>query len=326
MKRVVKRLPTLINKSMDTNILEYSKKKNFDLIDLIEDTIFSVIIPSFLGDVSVEDHKNFKSLFLNLENLILDPLCIATPNLPFGNPGKCKKIRAEITKRLMPYIIENKKMLGENYISVWVEKPHVSGKHKGEYLTDIEITQEILGVMFASHINLFITLLWNLIYIFKNPNILKKLKNEIIELKNNDSDPTDSTYLSHCIKETMRLTSTLNLFIRSLEEDTILDGYHFKKGDIVGSPTIFVHFDENTLKEPKKFVPERWEEDNKFYGFGLGVHRCKGDNFALKIIKSVTCEIILNWNLTFENNVNPTINWENQRKPHPNVICSLSKN
>ena len=134
-----------------------------------------------------------------------------------------------------------------------------------------------------------------------------------------------------CVKETLRLTQSPS-FLRGLERDTEIDGYLLKEGTVVQAPFILLNFDPLKFPEPEKFNPERWRgnatfvgDNNNFLGFGMGLHRCKGDMYSLQAIKSIIATLLLEWNFELEGNEGAKINWSKLRRPEKDIYITITK-
>ena len=156
------------------------KKGKIDIVEFFEDLIFqfafpifsipffsldkkhltnfllkSINIPNFLGNQAMEHYEKIKRLFIDIEVYGLHPLTLLSPNLPFGPPAKCRKTRKEISELIRPFVVarrESKEEL-DDYLSIWTESPHVAGEKAGQEYTIEEITNQILIIIFAAHIN-----------------------------------------------------------------------------------------------------------------------------------------------------------------------------
>jgi len=175
-------------------------------------------------------------------------------------------------------------------------------------------------------------LMWTLIYIYSDPSLLSKIKEELLELQKQGKEIHQSEWLNMCLKESMRLTGNMS-FIRGLEEDSTFEGYKMKKGNMISSSPTIIHFDEKKFPEPEKFDAERWKNDtsfsinfDNFLAFGAGNHRCKGDIYSLHVIKFVVAKMILEWDFKFTEKIeNFDVNWSDHRKPVKKVFFNINK-
>ena len=175
-----------------------------------------------------------------------------------------------------------------NYLVDSIEKNEIFKK------SDINLTSEFLvlvgaGVETTSHF-----ILNCLILLHDHPEVLRKLREELDENLQNDSDYNfdkinSLPYLSAILKESLRINHPLPLgLMKQLQVDCVIDGVSFSKN------TIFMNgFSLNFLKEkyftnPEKFYPERWlkdgvlqEDPSSFIPFSIGPRNCIGSQFGL---------------------------------------------
>ncbi|XP_018788367.1 PREDICTED: probable cytochrome P450 12e1, mitochondrial [Bactrocera latifrons] len=138
------------------------------------------------------------------------------------------------------------------------------------------------------------TLTGILFCIAKNPDKQQKLFEELKSiLPNKDSRLTienmqNLPYLRACIKEGIRYHPLILGTLRSLPTDVVLSGYRIPAGiDIMISSNLLLR-NEEFVKEPNKFIPERWlrndTEGKEYYidnpfvylPFGFGPRSCVG--------------------------------------------------
>ena len=169
----------------------------------------------------------------------------------------------------------------------------------------------------------------------KNPDKQEKLREEILTIlpeKNSKLTPTsfDSVpYLRAVIKESLRVQPVTNGNTRTLNHDTVLQGYrvpkdvNFKFDEILGNsnklsfqtdiflPGSLLAFDEDQFKRSREFIPERWLKNNKdpkcphakdahpftYLPFGFGSRMCIGRRFAEIEIEVLTTRIVREFQL-----------------------------
>ncbi|KAK8520677.1 hypothetical protein V6N13_076811 [Hibiscus sabdariffa] len=157
-------------------------------------------------------------------------------------------------------------------------------------LTDEQITDNIIGVIFAARDTTASVLTWIIKYLGENPSILEAVteEQEAIgrgkeEQKLSWEDTKKMPMTSRVIQETLRVASILSFTFREAVEDVEYEGYVIPKGwkvlplfrNIHHSPEIFPH--------PEKFDPSRFQvapRPNTFMPFGSGTHSCPGNELA----------------------------------------------
>lgn len=155
----------------------------------------------------------------------------------------------------------------------------------GESMSEEQIIDEILILIFAGHETTANTLSWLLYLLASNKPILKKLT---ASLSGNSADAAlANEYLRATINEGMRLYPAAWMTERVALEDDSSAGYSYPKGTIIISYLFGLHHDQGFWKEPWAFTPERFIDDpsiarsRHFYPFGAGPRMCVGNNFAI---------------------------------------------
>ncbi|CDW80105.1 cytochrome family subfamily polypeptide 55 precursor [Stylonychia lemnae] len=158
-----------------------------------------------------------------------------------------------------------------------------------------------------------------LIYIYKDNQILQKLREEIaqnfnfkdislltsehwIKQFNYDKMSSESTYIQKIVSETLRIEPPFRLSARyELTETLELKGYRIKKGDPLLFNIYGLSRDPKTWIEPEKFIPERFDPDSKYFltpdgkkrksssyiPFFGGLRVCVGKTFADSFVKTI---------------------------------------
>ena len=160
--------------------------------------------------------------------------------------------------------------------------------------SDINLTSEFLvlvgaGVETTSHFILNCLILLN-----DHPEALRKLREELDENLQNDSDYNfdkinSLPYLSAIIKECLRINHPLPLgLMKQLQVDCVIDGVSFPKNTIFMNGFALNFLKEKYFTNPDKFLPERWlkdgvlqEDPSSFIPFSIGPRNCIGSQFGL---------------------------------------------
>lgn len=147
----------------------------------------------------------------------------------------------------------------------------------------------VLGFLWAGHETTAGQLAWALIDLLRHPAELGKVLAEQGEVMPGDdqASPKDMrrlVCLSRALNETERLHPAAPAMIRSVTEDTRLDGYLLPRGSRVLLSTTVTHRLPGLFDDPDEFRPDRYLENPKaahqLIGFGGGMHRCLGMHFA----------------------------------------------
>ncbi len=164
----------------------------------------------------------------------------------------------------------------------------------GEPMSDAELRDELMTLLFAGHETTASALAWALYWIAQLPDVRSKLRAELDRLSS-DADPMTIArlpYLSAICQETLRLYPiAINAFPRIVKQPMTLMGYSLEPGTILLPSIYLAHQRSDVYPNPKQFRPERFLERQfspyEYLPFGGGDRRCIGSAFALFEMKLV---------------------------------------
>lgn len=167
------------------------------------------------------------------------------------------------------------------------------GVEKQNGLSESQIADNIIGVIFAAHDTTASVLTWLLKYLHDYPNVLQAVarEQEGIRRKLQQQDNRGLTWddtrqmllTTRVIQETLRSASILSFTFREAVEDVEFQGYVIPKGWKVLPLFRSIHHSSDLYPQPEKFDPSRFEvapRPNTFMAFGNGVHSCPGSELA----------------------------------------------
>ena len=163
----------------------------------------------------------------------------------------------------------------------------------GEGMKDVELRDELMGLLFAGHETTGVALAWACYWLHRHPAALDRLRAEVDAL---GDDPEPDTiaklpYLDAVCDETLRLHPIVPDVPRMLARPLELAGYTLGPPYGVDAATTLVHRREELYPEPDLFRPERFLERRfgpfEFIPFGGGHRRCIGAAFATYELKIV---------------------------------------
>ncbi|KAL6985575.1 hypothetical protein U1Q18_018951 [Sarracenia purpurea var. burkii] len=161
-----------------------------------------------------------------------------------------------------------------------------------EGLTDEQVADNIIGVIFAARDTTASVLTWIVKYLAENPSVLQAVTEEqeaIVREKSGEekvlswADTKKMQVTSRVIQETLRVASILSFTFREAVEDVEFEGYHIPKGWKVLPLFRNIHHSPDNFPDPEKFDPSRFEDapkPNTFMPFGNGIHSCPGNELA----------------------------------------------
>jgi unspecific monooxygenase len=173
----------------------------------------------------------------------------------------------------------------------------------GQPMTDQELRDELVTLMFAGHETTATAMAWALYWMHYQPDVREKV---VYELESADSlDPISLLklpYLAAVCNETLRIHPVAMLtFPRVVQKPTKLMGYALEPGMAVVGCIYLTHQREDLYSEPHRFKPERFLERQyspyEFLPFGGGVRRCIGEALAQLEMKLVLSTILTKYEL-----------------------------
>lgn len=175
---------------------------------------------------------------------------------------------------------------------------------QGQAMTDEELRDELLTILFAGHETTSTTLAWAFYQIHQQLDVREKLLNELDSLEENPSpmEIAQLPYLTAVCQETLRMYPVLPvIFPRIAKVPVNIAGYLFDAGTIF-MPTIYlVHYREDLYSNAQQFEPERFLErqysTSEYFPFGGGSRRCLGYALALLEMKLVLATILSQYHL-----------------------------
>ncbi|PWA91423.1 ABA 8-oxidase [Artemisia annua] len=248
---------------------------------------FEVAILSIFGNKLEAEIEGIKGLYQCLEKGY-NSMPLDLPGTPFN---KAMKARRGLNEKLRQ-IIQKRKQIGENgegLLGAILSNNEEEGKMK---LSESQIADNIIGVIFAAHDTTASVLTWLLKYLHDNPHLLEAVKREQEEirrkrLKANRRIAWDDTrqmpFTTRVIQETLRAASILSFTYREAVEDVEMEGYLIPKGWKVLPLFRSIHYSSEFFPQPHKFDPSRFEvapRPNTYMPFGNGAHSCPGSELA----------------------------------------------
>ncbi|XP_027331128.1 abscisic acid 8'-hydroxylase CYP707A1-like [Abrus precatorius] len=161
----------------------------------------------------------------------------------------------------------------------------------GEVLSDDQIADNIIGVLFAAQDTTASVMTWAVKYLHDEPKLLESVKAEqkAIHKSNEGNIPlswnqTRNMPITHkVVLESLRMASIISFPFREAIADVEYKGFLIPKGWKAMPLFRNIHHNPEFFPEPQKFNPSRFEvgpKPNTFMPFGSGVHACPGNELA----------------------------------------------
>jgi sterol 14-demethylase len=275
----------------------------FDLIPTLGPLVMNVAAHAFLGsdfrgkldDGFFQDFRDFSG---GME--VIWPLWLPLPHL-----RKSRKARTKLHGILRQWIQYrrdhpmNPPDFFQNLIAATLSD--------GTAITEELAINLILLLVWAGHETTAGQISWTLIDLLQHPQYLAEVRaqTEAVLGGRAAADMTweqarELTDIELAIKESERLHPVAYVLMRKAEEDLVLGGCRIRKGTALLAAPSVSHRMPEVFPNPHAYCPRRFDlgtgegsaETNRLIGFGGGLHRCAGVNFArleMKIILTMLC-------------------------------------
>ena len=181
-------------------------------------------------------------------------------------------------------------------------------------LSDREIRDEVETFMFEGHDTTASGMSWALYNLARHPDIQKEARAEvdaILDGRSSDviewDDLNAMTYLTRCIKESMRLHTTVPFIGRILTEPLDFDGHTVPVGCLVDINLFNVHHNPQVWHDPMtydpdRFLPERMKtmDSHAFMPFSAGPRNCIGQVFAMNEMKTTIARVLRKFEMSVD--------------------------
>lgn len=169
----------------------------------------------------------------------------------------------------------------------------------GSAMTDVQLRDELMTLLFAGHETTAISLSWALYYLLSDPGLAARARAEVDALGPNPQPDAivQLPFLSAVCSETLRLHPVVPILPpRRLQRPFQFMGYELPPDVMVSIGTLRLHKREDLYPNPYAFVPDRFINRTfsafEYMPFGGGVRRCIGASFALYEMKIVLATIL----------------------------------
>lgn len=217
--------------------------------------------------------------------------------------GRMKRRQRHI-HNLLQAEIESRRTQGDSGRADVLSLMMTARDELGQAMTNSELTDELLTILFAGHETTATTLAWAFYQIHTQPNVREKLLQELDSLKENSSplEIAQLPYLTAVCQETLRMYPVLPvIFPRITKSPVKIAGYQFDAQTTLMPSIYLVHYREDLYPNPRQFQPERFLERqysfSEYLPFGGGSRRCLGYALALLEMKLVLATILSKYQL-----------------------------
>lgn len=261
---------------------------SFDLIPTLGPLVMNIAAHAFLGPefrqrLGSDFFTDFRHFSGGMEPIL--PLWLPLPKLL-----KSQKAKKKLHRVLGGLIQERRAQPAEpvDFLQTLIEARFSDGTPIDEEM----IINLILLLVWAGHETTAGHISWALIDLLEHPDYLQTVTDGQDALIGDCQELTMDDVrglprIDWAVKETERLHPVAYILMRTAAEDLEIGGFQVSKGTQVFAAPSVSHRMPDVFSEPDRYVPERFSPDRSesrnqysLIGFGGGVHRCTGVNFA----------------------------------------------
>jgi sterol 14alpha-demethylase len=251
----------------------------------------ALIGPDHEQELSAEFWENYVAIGESLDFVL-------PPKLPlpkFRRRDRSKKVIVTMLKG----VIQKRREHPERYNDV-ITTLLGSPMKNGHIMSDEEIVRMFMSLLFAGHETTAGQAAWMLALLLRHPDYQQRVQAEIRDHVRYGT-PVDAAVLSKlehtywAIDETTRLYPSADALTRTATTAIQMGDYEVPAGWQVMVNAANTHHLPETFQNPEqfdplRFSPERGEGGNPFsiVGFGGGIHKCTGMNFAKNEMAIIT--------------------------------------
>src|SRR5262245_27822261 len=174
----------------------------------------------------------------------------------------------------------------------------------GSAMSDREIRDQLLTLVFAGHETSGIALAWAINWLERTPLVRDRLLAELSAL-GDDPPPAAlaaAPYLEAVCHEALRLYPVVGEVVRLLRAPLTIGAWTIPAGVAVSAGIALVHARADLYPQPEAFRPERFLErkfaPHEYLPFGGGARRCIGAAFGLYEMKVVLGTLLARYRFT----------------------------
>ncbi|KAK5641870.1 hypothetical protein RI129_010417 [Pyrocoelia pectoralis] len=194
-------------------------------------------------------------------------------------------------------VIRDEPETGDTEFAAVQESKIHHGKPPKLELTDEDITAQALIFFFGGFETSANSLCFMSYELALNPEVQERLQAEIDDTLN-ECDGS----LTYNALQTMKYMDMVDYVVEPVQQHE--KAFTIEKGSMVIIPAIAIHRDPHHFKNPNKFDPERFNDENKtkikpysYLPFGAGPRNCIASRFALLQIKTIIFHLLSRFNL-----------------------------
>jgi cytochrome P450 len=278
----------LMIKTITASVAHIPVGEPVDVYPLMHEMAFNIVVNS-LFDINLPDEKlkTIATLFTDIQSFFVKDTSVPVRRLLYPltrEKKKCLRKAAQL-RDIFTAIIHERKQSGVVKNDLLDMLLNSTYEDTGEHMTEAQVLDEALILIFAGHETTANTLAWLLYSVAANNGVQLQLRQAVNSCGINES--TQHDYIKACINETMRLYPPAWIVERAAVSDDGFGEFTYPQNMLMVLFIYGLHHDKNFWPRAEDFYPERFTEQpdlvksKYFYPFGAGPRMCIGNHFAM---------------------------------------------
>lgn len=280
-------LNAIIVKAINDSLTRFPTGNDVDICPFMHTMTFNVLIRSLFSiPLSTATVDEIMQLFAHIQEFLMrDAMGINKLFYLITRADKITWQRSMRLREIIRGIIRQRRSRQEDNSDLLHMLINSTYEDTGESMSEEQIIDEIMILIFAGHETTANTLSWLLYLLASNEPVREKLIASFAGMTTDGA--LTNEYLKATIHEGMRLYPAAWMTERVAVEDDKLGEFTFPKGTIIISFLFGLHRDPRLWNDPLAFTPQRFINDpgaarsKNFYPFGAGPRMCVGNNYAM---------------------------------------------
>lgn len=280
------------------NISRWPLARPFPVARRLQQITLEVILRSVIGATDPLRLTRLREVIPRILNMSpFATLAVAYPGLRRRLPWRSINRDFESLDRILLAEIADRRAdpgLDERTDALAILVRTAPGDMHGHAITDGELRDQLMTLLFAGHDTTAAALSWTLERLVRSPMVLREARRAAHASA--AGDPAGDDYLDALLKESLRIRPVVFNVGRVIHRPVELAGFSLPAGITVAPAIGLVHACPESYPEPTRFDPERFLADRVIPGtwmpFGGGNRRCPGSAFAMFEMRIVLRELL----------------------------------
>ncbi|HEV3224783.1 MAG TPA: cytochrome P450 [Puia sp.] len=279
----------IIVKSIVEFLSSFPEGGQADVYPLMHQLAFNIVVRSLFDiELSVVQMSDLNRIFNELQNFYMSDINLPVRRIlyPFTREDRLNYRKSAKLRAIILDIIQERRSDPGEYHDLLDLLLNARYEDNGLPMTEDQVIDEVLILLFAGHETTATTLSWLLYQVASQKDVQEKIGISIQQIDVYDS--IRNVYLQAVINESMRLRPAAWITDRVALADDMFGDLSFPKNTIIMPFFYGMHRNKDYWNDANSFIPERFiDEQGKikkhisFFPFGAGPRLCIGNNFAM---------------------------------------------